>query len=77
MPYKITIKLLARNVQRPKMQSSEVSCVIPDIRMNDLKKLWEAERIINELTAIRCHLSVEEQPSDISITPRIEDNEND
>lgn len=29
--------------------------------LNVLRKLWEAERAINDHTSIRCHISVEEE----------------
>jgi len=57
----ITITLLSRNEkgrQRKVIMDGKISNINGHSHYN-LKRLWEAERTINELTSIRMHLSVD------------------
>lgn len=56
---KITITLISRNAQGRQHKVS-TSAMMADASLTTLKMLWDAERAINELTPIRCHLSIEE-----------------
>lgn len=56
---KITIALISRNA-KGRQHKISTSSVIHDASISTLKSLWDAERAINELGTIRCHVNIEE-----------------
>jgi len=68
--HKLTIKLAVRT-STGRLKRVEIDAVSKDLKLSDMKRLWEAETAVNELTPIRMHLELIEVPEDTTPTEPI------